>query len=72
MPCRRKAKKITSHGILPGARVVRGVDWQWEEQDGEGKARSEIGVGEGMERESEDRREEELVWECVGCVMKNV
>ena len=22
-------------GINPGARVVRGVDWQWEDQDGE-------------------------------------
>ena len=21
-------------GIFPGARVVRGVDWQWEDQDG--------------------------------------
>ena len=33
--CRRKAKKILSRGIFPGARVMRGVDWQWEEQDGE-------------------------------------
>ena len=32
---RRKSKKITSRGIFPGARVVRGVDWQWEDQDGE-------------------------------------
>ncbi|XP_061410032.1 E3 ubiquitin-protein ligase MIB1 isoform X1 [Lethenteron reissneri] len=31
---RRKSKKITSRGIFPGARVVRGVDWQWEDQDG--------------------------------------
>ena len=35
MDCRRRAKKTISRGILPGARVVRGVDWQWEEQDGE-------------------------------------
>lgn len=34
MECRRKAKKVMSRGIFPGARVVRGVDWQWEEQDG--------------------------------------
>lgn len=32
---RRKSKKITMRGIFPGARVVRGVDWQWEDQDGE-------------------------------------
>lgn len=31
---RRKSKKITARGIFPGARVVRGVDWQWEDQDG--------------------------------------
>lgn len=31
---RRKGKKITARGIFPGARVVRGVDWQWEDQDG--------------------------------------
>ena len=33
---RRKSKKISTRGIFPGARVVRGVDWQWEDQDGEG------------------------------------
>ena len=31
---RRKSKKITARGIYPGARIVRGVDWQWEDQDG--------------------------------------
>ena len=31
---RRKSKKISSRGIFPGARVVRGVDWSWEDQDG--------------------------------------
>nr|CAI5828603.1 unnamed protein product [Callosobruchus analis] len=31
---RRKTKKIAIRGIFPGARVVRGVDWQWEDQDG--------------------------------------
>ncbi|XP_048582357.1 E3 ubiquitin-protein ligase MIB1-like [Nematostella vectensis] len=31
---RRKSKKVTVRGIFPGARVVRGVDWQWEDQDG--------------------------------------
>lgn len=45
---RRKSKKITARGIFPGARVVRGVDWQWEDQDGgngrRGKA-TEIQVG---------------------------
>ena len=35
LECRRRAKKITARGIFPGARVVRGVDWQWEDQDGE-------------------------------------
>ncbi|XP_076805561.1 E3 ubiquitin-protein ligase MIB1-like isoform X1 [Clavelina lepadiformis] len=34
MESRRKSKKIIARGIYPGARVVRGVDWQWEEQDG--------------------------------------
>uniref|UniRef100_H2YAN7 RING-type E3 ubiquitin transferase n=1 Tax=Ciona savignyi TaxID=51511 RepID=H2YAN7_CIOSA len=34
MESRRKSKKISSRGIFPGARVVRGVDWQWEDQDG--------------------------------------
>ena len=31
---RRKSKKISARGLLPGARVIRGVDWQWECQDG--------------------------------------
>ena len=31
---RRKSKKISARGLFPGARVVRGVDWQWEGQDG--------------------------------------
>ena len=35
---RRKSKKILSRGLFPGARVVRGFDWQWEDQDG-GKGR---------------------------------
>lgn len=34
MEPRKKAKKITVRGIFPGARVVRGVDWQWDDQDG--------------------------------------
>ena len=29
---RRKSKKIPVRGIFPGARVIRGVDWQWEDQ----------------------------------------
>ena len=35
---RRKSKKSLSRGLFPGARVVRGFDWQWEDQDG-GKGR---------------------------------
>lgn len=35
---RRKCKKIHARGLLPGARVIRGFDWQWEDQDG-GKGR---------------------------------
>lgn len=26
--------QIAMRGLFPGARVVRGVDWQWEDQDG--------------------------------------
>jgi len=39
---RRKSKKITSRGICPGARVVRGVDWQWEDQDGGNGRRGKV------------------------------
>ncbi|ESO07042.1 hypothetical protein HELRODRAFT_191290 [Helobdella robusta] len=39
---RRKSKKITTRGIYPGARVVRGVDWQWEEQDGGAGRRGKV------------------------------
>lgn len=39
---RRKSKKITSRGIFPGARVVRGVDWQWEDQDGGNGRRGKV------------------------------
>lgn len=39
---RRKSKKITSRGIFPGARVVRGVDWQWEDQDGGNARRGKV------------------------------
>lgn len=31
---RRKSKKMPCRGIFPGARVVRGVDWQYDDQDG--------------------------------------
>uniref|UniRef100_U5EJK2 RING-type E3 ubiquitin transferase n=1 Tax=Corethrella appendiculata TaxID=1370023 RepID=U5EJK2_9DIPT len=39
---RRKSKKITVRGIFPGARVVRGVDWQWEDQDGGNGRRGKV------------------------------
>jgi len=39
---RRKSKKISARGLLPGARVIRGVDWQWECQDGEPGRRGKI------------------------------
>ena len=42
MDPRRKSKKITSRGIFPGARVVRGVDWQWEDQDGGNGRRGKV------------------------------
>lgn len=34
MDPRRKSKKVTARGMFPGARVIRGVDWNWEGQDG--------------------------------------
>ncbi|XP_023247906.1 E3 ubiquitin-protein ligase MIB1 isoform X2 [Copidosoma floridanum] len=39
---RRKSKKIATRGIFPGARVVRGVDWQWEDQDGGNGRRGKV------------------------------
>ncbi|CAG2162780.1 unnamed protein product, partial [Oppiella nova] len=39
---RRKGKKIAVKGIFPGARVVRGVDWQWEDQDGGNGKRGKV------------------------------
>ncbi|KAK7045925.1 E3 ubiquitin-protein ligase mib1 [Halocaridina rubra] len=39
---RRKSKKIGIRGIFPGARVVRGVDWQWEDQDGGNGRRGKV------------------------------
>ncbi|ESP05408.1 hypothetical protein LOTGIDRAFT_208430 [Lottia gigantea] len=39
---RRKTKKTTARGIYPGARVVRGVDWQWEDQDGGNGRRGKV------------------------------
>ena len=39
---RRKSKKIMARGIFPGARVVRGVDWQWEDQDGGNGRRGKV------------------------------
>ncbi|CAH0390695.1 unnamed protein product [Bemisia tabaci] len=42
MEPRRKSKKITVRGIFPGAKVVRGVDWQWEDQDGGGGRRGKV------------------------------
>ncbi|VVD01744.1 unnamed protein product [Leptidea sinapis] len=39
---RRKSKKQTVRGIFPGARVVRGVDWQWEDQDGGNGRRGKV------------------------------
>ncbi|XP_022099973.1 E3 ubiquitin-protein ligase MIB1-like [Acanthaster planci] len=34
VPCRFGAIKCRSLGIFPGARVVRGPDWEWSDQDG--------------------------------------
>lgn len=34
MEPRKRSKKVAMRGLYPGARVVRGLDWQWEEQDG--------------------------------------
>lgn len=34
--------QIAVRGIFPGARVVRGVDWQWEDQDGGNGRRGKI------------------------------
>ena len=42
MEPRRKSKKIMARGIFPGARVVRGVDWQWEDQDGGNGRRGKV------------------------------
>lgn len=42
MEPRRKSKKIAIRGIFPGARVVRGVDWQWEDQDGGNGRRGKV------------------------------
>ncbi|XP_072016181.1 E3 ubiquitin-protein ligase MIB1-like [Amphiura filiformis] len=39
---RRKSKKIMARGIFPGARVVRGVDWEWEDQDGGNGRRGKV------------------------------
>ncbi|PAA50284.1 hypothetical protein BOX15_Mlig014167g1 [Macrostomum lignano] len=39
---RRRAKKYTCRGLFPGARVVRGVDWQWEDQDGGSGKRGKV------------------------------
>ncbi|GAB1601619.1 E3 ubiquitin-protein ligase MIB1-like isoform X2 [Argonauta hians] len=39
---RRKSKKVTARGIFPGARVMRGVDWQWEDQDGGSTRRGKV------------------------------
>ena len=73
MTCRRKAKKIMSRGIFPGARVVRGADWQWEDQDGEleggrdgGREGAEEWISEGYwVRTMEGRKER--VERCVHC-----
>lgn len=42
METRRKSKKISLRGIFPGARVIRGVDWQWEDQDGGNGKRGKV------------------------------
>lgn len=42
MEPRRKSKKLVVRGIFPGARVVRGVDWQWEDQDGGNGRRGKV------------------------------
>lgn len=42
LDARRKSKKITTRGIFPGARVIRGVDWNWEIQDGEAGRRGKV------------------------------
>lgn len=42
VPVRKKSKKIFARGIFPGAKVLRGHDWNWEDQDGENKDNSYV------------------------------
>ncbi|CDW56457.1 MIB HERC2 and Ank and Ank 2 domain containing pro tein [Trichuris trichiura] len=42
MEPRKKSKKIAIRGLFPGARVVRGIDWQWDNQDGGAGGRGKL------------------------------
>ena len=42
VPVRKKSKKIFARGVFPGAKVLRGHDWNWEDQDGENKDSSYV------------------------------
>ena len=42
MEARKKCKKISLRGVFPGARVIRGADWQWEDQDGGSGKRGKV------------------------------
>jgi hypothetical protein len=41
LPSREGSRKIPIYGIFPGAKVIRGQNWDWDDQDGgAGKRRS--------------------------------
>ena len=40
--CSLSDVRFQVRGIFPGARVIRGVDWQWEDQDGGNGRRGKI------------------------------
>ena len=40
--CSLSDVRFQVRGIFPGARVIRGVDWQWEDQDGGNGRRGKV------------------------------
>ena len=58
-PCskRKTSVKVRAIGIFPGAKVVRGKDWQWGDQDGGQGSEGEVkGYGNVISRDSARNR----------------
>ena len=62
LPKRKISVKVRTIGIHPGAKVVRGKDWEWGDQDGGRGSEGEVKSYEAVSRENSSRNLVRVEW----------